>query len=320
VPPPAALPSSVTPVALPGGGPDGISMDYLTYDPRTNSVWVPAGNTASVDVVDVATDKVQRIEGFATAEIERNGKKRTAGPSAAALGPTGTVYIGNRGDTSVCAIDEKTLAKGACGKLDASPDGVAYVAKTGEVWVTTPRDKSIRVLDAKTLAEKGKVELDGGPEGFAADNARGRFYTNLEDKDEAVAIDLATRKPVATWKLGCGEGGPHGLRMAEGFLLVGCTEKLEVVDVAHDGKVVGSIDTGHGVDDFEYLPATHSAYVAASKAGHLVVATLDPKKGGLTLVKTTPTAVGARNGVVTGDGVVYIAYSAGSELLKVATK
>jgi DNA-binding beta-propeller fold protein YncE len=314
------LPPSVTPVALPGGGPDGVSMDYLTYDPRTNSVWVPAGNTASVDVVDAATDKVQRIEGFVTAQIERNGKKRTAGPSSAALGPIGTVYVGNRGDTSVCAIDDKTLAKGACATLNGSPDGVAYVAKTNEVWVTTPRDKTIHVLDAKTLAEKGKVELDGGPEGFAADNARGRFYTNLEDKDSTVAIDLATRKPVATWKSGCGEEGPRGLRMAEGFLLVACTTKLEVLDVAHDGKVLGSVDTGKGVDDFDYLPATHSAYVAAGKDGQLVVATLDAKNGTLTLAKTLPTTPGARNGVVTNDGVVYVAHSAGSQLLKLATK
>jgi DNA-binding beta-propeller fold protein YncE len=154
-------------------------MDYLAYNPRTNSVWVPAGNTGSVDVVDTKTDKVQRIEGFPTKEMERNGKKRIAGPSAAAIGPAGTVYIGNRGDTSVCAVDEKTLTKGTCGTLDSSPDGVAYVAKTDEVWVTTPRDKSIRVLDGKTLAEKAKITLDGGPEGFAADDARGRFYTNV---------------------------------------------------------------------------------------------------------------------------------------------
>lgn len=306
-----------TTVALPGGGPDGILMDYLLYNPRTNTVWVPAGNTASVDVIDVATGKLSRVEGFATRAFERNGVKRVVGPSAAALGGAGTVYIGNRGDSSVCAVDENSLARGACARLDQSPDGVAYVARTQEVWVTTPRDHAIRVLDAATLAEKARIAFDGGPEGFAADNTRGRFYTNLEDKDVTLAIDLATRKTVATWKSGCGEAGPRGLRLAdaEGVLLVACTAKLESLDL-RDGNVVGSIDTGDGVDDFDYAPGDHRVYVGAARAARLTVAALDAK-GGLTVIGTVPTRDGARNGVVTGDGRVYLSHAKGSELVVV---
>jgi len=190
-----------------------------------NAYSVPAGNTAVVDVIDVPTGKVSRIEGFPTREVERRGVKRLIGPSAAALGDTGTVYVGNRGDSSVCAVDETKLTRGTCVTLDSTPDGIAYVARTREVWVTTPRDKSLRVLDAATLVQKARIELEGAPEGFAADNTRGRFYTNLEDKDLTLAIDLATRKVVATWKPACGEAGPRGLRLAdaEGILLVACT-------------------------------------------------------------------------------------------------
>jgi len=317
--PAAPGPMVATTLALPGGGPDGILMDYLAYNPRTNTVWVPAGNTAAVDVVDVATGKIARVEGFATREVEgRGGVKRHVGPSAAALGDTGTVYVGNRGDSSVCAVDEKTLARGACIKLDQSPDGIAYVAKTKEVWVTTPRDKAIRVLDATTLVQKARIEFEGGPEGFAADNTRGRFYTNLEDKDVTLAIDLATRKTVATWKSGCGEEGPRGLRLADadGILLVACTAKLESLDIAHDGAVLGSIDTGEGVDDFDYSPADHRVYVGAGRAAKLTIATLDAK-GGLTLVATVATKEGARNGVLSRDGRVFLSHSKDSELVVV---
>ena len=55
----------------------------------------------------------------------------------------GRVYIGNRADANVCALDATTLARGGCLTIPSSPDGIAYVAKTHEVWVTTPRDKSI---------------------------------------------------------------------------------------------------------------------------------------------------------------------------------
>ena len=46
---------TITMLPLPGASPDGISMDYLGYDPVTDAVWVPAGNTGSVDVVDAVT-------------------------------------------------------------------------------------------------------------------------------------------------------------------------------------------------------------------------------------------------------------------------
>ncbi|HWU87847.1 MAG TPA: hypothetical protein VN253_11255, partial [Kofleriaceae bacterium] len=214
-------PYQVTSIPLPGGSPDGVFLDYLAFDPATGLVWVPAGSTGSVDVLDTATRKLTRIEGFQTREMERNGRKRVVGPSSVTIGP-GVVYVGNRGDSSVCAMDARVPARGACGTLDAMPDGIAYVAATNEVWVTTPRDKSLRILDGKTLAQKARLAFDGEPEGFAVDGTRGRFYTNLEDKDLTLAIDLKSHETVATWHPSCGEDGPHGLRLAEpdGLLFV----------------------------------------------------------------------------------------------------
>ncbi|HEV7556345.1 MAG TPA: hypothetical protein VGO00_12850 [Kofleriaceae bacterium] len=292
-------------------------MDYLAFDPRTNTVWVPAGNTGSVDVVDDATGKIQRIEGFTTQEMERRGHKRIVGPSSVTLGAPGTVYVGNRGDFSICAIDEKTLKKGTCGKIDSMPDGIAYVAPTKEVWVTTPRDKTIRILDATTLAQKAKLTFEGEPEGFAADPTRGRFYTNLEDKDATLAIDLKTHKTVATWQPKCGEDGPHGLRLDEsnGLLVIACSAKVEAMDVK-TGAITGSVDTGDGVDDIDFLAGR--VYVGAAKAAKLTIASLDAK-GTMAVVATMPTADGARNGVVTTAGKVYLSHSTGSELVVVSS-
>jgi hypothetical protein len=126
---------------------------------------------------------------------------------------------------------------------------------------------------------------------------------------------------IATWKAGCGEDGPRGLRLitAPAVLLVACTARLESLDVAHDGAQLGSIDTGEGVDDFDYSPRDHRIYIGAAKAARLTVATLDDH-GGLAIVASTATAEGARNGVVTGDGRVYLSHSKDSELLVVAPR
>jgi DNA-binding beta-propeller fold protein YncE len=305
----ADAPYSVRTFQLPDAGTAAISMDYIAYDPATGSVWVPAGNTGAVDVINTAAGTVRRIAGFKTAEIGTGDRKRTVGPSSVTVGQ-GSVYVGNRGDSSVCRFDARTLAAGACRRLDSMPDGLAYVAATREVWVTTPRDKSIRVLDDDKLEQKARLEFDGNPEGFAVDAKRERFYTNLEDKDQTLSIDVKSRKTLATWNSSCGQEGPRGLRVdAEtGQLFVACTARVEVLDAAHDGKVLSSLETGDGVDDIDYSPATHLLYVGAARAGRLTIARVSAD-GKLTEMGTVPTRVGSRNPAVTKEGAVYLAHS-----------
>jgi DNA-binding beta-propeller fold protein YncE len=306
---------SVRTLPLPDNNAGNVSMDYIAYDSHTNSVWVPGGNTGAVDVVDAATGKVRQISDMPTREVEgRNGAKRVLGPTAVSIGE-GVVYIGNRGDSTVCAFDSTSLARIACGHLDSTPDGVAYVAPTKEVWVTTPRDKSIRVLDSKTLDQKAKLTFDGNPEGYAVDAKRGRFYTNMEDKDQTLAIDLKTQKTIATWNPACGKDGPHGLGLdaAAGHLFVACSTLAEVMDVGHDGAVLSKVNTGDGVDDIHYEPATHLLYVGAAREAKLTIARAE-EKGQLTVVAQVPTPAGARNATVAKDGTVFLAHGGQAQI------
>lgn len=297
-------------ITLPGGTADGIAMDYIGYHAATNTVWIP-GNVGTVYVIDAATAKIRQVTGFPTKEVTIRDRKRLLGPSSVTFGD-GKVYIGNRGDSSVCAVDPKTLERGKCEVLASMPDGLAYVAPTKEVWVTTPRDKSIRILDAATLKEKTTLTFEGNPEGFAVDAKRHRFYTNLEDKDRTLAIDLTSHKIEATWNPACGEDGPHGLRADEtsGHLFVACSAKVEVLNAAGDGAILSSIDTGNGVDDFDYAAGSREVYAGAARDAKLTIAHADPA-GKLTLVATVPTAAGARNPAVTKNGDVYLAHGGG---------
>ncbi len=302
--------SAMHAIALPGApSSGGVMLDYIAYDRGRRRVWVPAGNTGSVDVINVDTGEVARIEGFVTSEMERRGHKRTVGPSSATIGD-GVVFVGNRGDSSVCAVDATSLQKGACLKLDSMPDGLAYVASAKELWVTTPRDKSITVLDAATagaLTPKAKLTFDGEPEGFVVDDERGLFYTNLEDKDRTLAIDIKTHQLAKTWLPACGEDGPKGLALDHGrnFLLVACADRVKVLDAGHDGKELSAVVTGDGVDNIDYLEARHAVYAGAARAAKLTVAVVDAA-GKLTAEAVVPTTTGARNAVVTDDGVAYL--------------
>jgi hypothetical protein len=86
-----------------------------------------------------------------------------------------------------------------------------------------------------------------------------------------------------------------------------------VLNVGHNGEQLSSIDTGDGVDDLAFSPATHMLYVGAAKDAKLTVARSDAA-GKLTLVTQVPTHEGARNGVVTKDGAVYLAHSSLGQL------
>jgi DNA-binding beta-propeller fold protein YncE len=284
-------------------------MDYIAFESATGSVWVP-GNNGTVYVIDAGTGKIRQVNGFPTKEVTFRDRKRLLGPSSITFGG-GKAYVGNRGDESVCAVDPKTLERGKCEVLTSMPDGLAYVGATKEVWVTTPRDKTIRILDATTLKEKAKLTFEGNPEGFAVDGKRHRFYTNLEDKDRTLAIDLTSHKIVATWNPACGEEGPHGLRIDEksGHLFVACSAKLEVMNAGGDGAVLSSIDTGNGVDDFDY--AAGMVYVGAARDAKLTIAKVD-SSGHLFLVASVPTVAGARNPAVAKNGDVYLAHGGGS--------
>jgi DNA-binding beta-propeller fold protein YncE len=300
---------TVRSLALPDHGKGNITMDYIAYDPATRFLWVPAINMGVVYVVDTSNDSIREIPGFATNEVEFGGRKRTQGPSGVSVGD-GVVYIGNRADFSICAIDAKTLVRKTCGHIDSAPDGVVYVAPTKEVWVTAPRDNSVRILDSQSLTQKERLTFEGRPEGYAVDAKRGRFYMNYEDKDLTTAIDLNTRKTVAKWPAGCGEDGPHGISVDQdpGFLFVACNTRAEVLDASHNGEKLSSLDTGDGVDDLTFSPATHILYVGAAKDARLTIARVDAT-GKLTQIAQVPTREGARNGVVTKGGTVYLAHS-----------
>lgn len=294
------------------------SLDLIAIEREKGRVWVPVGNTGSVDVFDIAKGSFTRVDGFKTVERERKGQKRTIGPSAASIGE-GVVYIGNRASSEVCAVDAMTLKLGACLKVPGSVDIVAYVASAKEVWVTTPHEKALVVLDASKPAQlkaKTIVKVEGEPEGAAVDDAHGVFYTNLEDKDRTLAIDIKTHAVKSTWKPSCGEDGPKGMAVdgAHALLFIACPEHVQVLDTSHDGAPLAKLDTGDGVDDISWLDAKRLLFVGAAKAAKLTVLHAD-EKGQLRVFATATTAEGARNAVADAAGNAYLTDAKGAGLI-----
>ena len=307
---------STTSIALPGGPPAG--MDYYAYDPAAQRLWVPAGNTGNVDVVDTRTGAVTPVSGFPTAPPKTPGRPNS-GPSSATIGD-GVVWVGNRADQKLCAIDSKTLEKRDCVQLPSSPDGLSWVGATHELWATTPRDKSLTIVGVggKALAVSGTIKLDGAPEGYALDEARGFYFTNYEDKDLTLEIDLKSRKIVATWEPACGGDGPRGLSIdtAHRWLFVACSDGVVALDYAHGGRILGRLKTGGGVDAIDYDGRKRLLYLASGKDAKLTVAHVTDA-GVPAVTESVDTVKGGRSVVIDGQGNAYIADSAGGRLIVV---
>jgi DNA-binding beta-propeller fold protein YncE len=227
------------------------------------------------------------------------------------------VYIGNRATREVCPVDVTTLKSAACTKLAFDTDGVAYVASAKEVWVTTPQDHALAVLDASkpaALKSKTTVKTEGSPEGYATDETRALFFTNLEDKGATLVIDVKTHKVKTTWNPNCGPDGPRGIAFdpEHNFVVVACTDHLQVLDAGHAGQPLGRLATGAGLDNVDLVKST--VYAAARKVAKLTVAKLDDK-GQLTAIATGETAQGARNAVADANGTAYVADPQAARLL-----
>lgn len=314
------------------GAPGLVSLDYYVFDPRNRRLWVPASNTGSVAIIDDDTDRVTSITGFRTAAVDFLGKRPRMGPTSVTLGD-GVAYVGNRGDSTICVIDTRTLSLGRCQAigsasqgLAAAPDALTYVAATRELWVTrgvppmgVPSfDRAITVFDAagrSELRQKLTIPLGASAEGFAVDNRRGRFYTSLEERKETVGIDVHSHEIASRFHSGCDE--PHGLALdvEQGILFVACMARVVSLDVLHDGAVLGSIDTGSGVDNIDYLPSRHMLFAAAADAAVLTLARVDGH-GALHKIAVWPTEKGARGVVVDPEANAFVMDPYAGRILK----
>ena len=322
---------TIKPLPLPSA--NGLVMlDYVAYDPAADRVWVPAGNLGSVDVIDGATDHIGTVTGFSVKQVELRGKQRPVGPSSVAIGD-GVVYVGNRADSTVCTIDARELKKLKClefapvsAGMAAAPDGLIYIAATRELWATSgappigipAADRAIKIFSAARpteLAPAGKIPLPGSAEGYAVDNAHGRFYTNLEETGQTVAIDVRKRAIISTWR-SCEDPSGVAVDGKRNFVFVACTDHVIVLDAAHDGRVLGSIPAGAGIDNIDYDQGTELLYVAAAEAAQLTIARVDDK-GTPTQVEVVPTVKAARSVIVGGHGRAYVIDPVGGRILKI---
>jgi DNA-binding beta-propeller fold protein YncE len=289
-------------VSLPGGE-EGIGFDDIVYAPAMHQVIVPAAQTGRVYLIDPATSSHESCAVW-------------QGRTTSADAGDGYVFAADRTHSAVNVIDPKLHKVVATASLEMEPDIVRYVPATHEVWVTEeePQKGQVEILafsaDGKVLlshAAAVKVAGGGGPESLAVDSVRSRVYTNREDQKVTVAIDIPSHRIVAEWKNGT-EGSSSGLALdeAEAWLFVGSgAGGVAVLDVAHDGRILGSLKVGKGTDLIGYNPTLRHVYVPDPKDGTLAIIGLS-SAGEPHLLGTVETAKGSHAAAADNRGQVWV--------------
>jgi YVTN family beta-propeller protein len=184
----------------------------------------------------------------------------------------GRGYTSNGRLNNVTVFDLKTnkvITHIAAGE---NPDGINYEPFTKKIITNNGRSKNLSIIDPVKNELIDSVALDGKPEEAVSDG-EGKFYVNLEDKNEIAVVDLKTFKVIARWPLAPGEG-PSGLAIDTKTkrLFSGCSEsKLLIVMDAANGKIIDKLPIGEGSDGTTFDANKHIIFVPNGRDGTISV-------------------------------------------------
>jgi hypothetical protein len=277
-------------VQLPEGS-GGIGFDDIQYSSAMKKVLVPSGRTGMLNLVDPESLVVTSISGFSAAKDYKGGHGEgiTSVAEAKAM-----LFVTDRSSLKLNVLDPNSQKVIASAQLAASPDYVRYLPTLNEVWVTQPDSDQIEVfkMNEKQPVHSAFIKVEGGPEALVVDSTQGRAYTHLWH-GKTVAIDINSKKILATWPNGC--EGSRGIAFGEtpNILLVGCSEgKAISMDVAHDGKIISTVTSGSGVDIIAYNHQLKHLYMPGGKSATMAIISVS-NEGNLKLLQTVPVAEGS---------------------------
>jgi YVTN family beta-propeller protein len=259
------------------GGQGG--WDYLLSDDAAHRLYIT--HNARVEVLDSGTGKPL---GAIT------GLKSTHGVALNSDGKVG--YISDGAGNAIVVFNRSDFSVKATVAAGTNPDGIAFEPVTKTVWAFNGKSKDISVMDTASNSIVATIPVPGKPE-FPQADGKGSVYVNIEDKNEIVKLDAASRKAVATWPLtGC--ESPSGMAIDTGkhrLFSVCDGGKMIVVDYESE-KVLGLASIGDSPDAAAFDPKHRLAF--SSNGGDGTLSVVDANKPGFPTLQTVQTAKGAR--------------------------
>jgi YVTN family beta-propeller protein len=260
-------------IKSPGG------WDYVTVDAENKKIYVSHGTQVNI-LSTVTGDSIGVI-------ANTNGVHGIALVKALNKG-----YASNGRDNSCTVFDLQTNAEIARIPVGTNPDAIFYDDFSKKVYAFNGRSSDASVIEPATDKVVATVPLGGKPETGVSDG-KGKVFVNSETTNEVVAIDAATYKVIARYKITDGDE-PSGLAIdrATNRLFVGCggNQTLVVMD-ATNGKNLAKFHIGD-CDGVAFDPTLKMAYTSNNEGTISVIKELSANK--FAFVENITTEKGAR--------------------------
>jgi DNA-binding beta-propeller fold protein YncE len=273
-------------------------FDHAAVHERRGLLYVAHTANDAVDVIDCATHTHLR---------SISGLPRVAGALVAEA--PDLVFTSNRGENTVGIFSPDREESVSKVKVGIGPNGLAYspehrlllAANVGDP--SRPGSFSVSLVDVGARALVADLRAPGRTRWAVFDAEAGRFYVNIVDPPQIIAVDAADPTRIAA-SFPMPAAGPHGLELdpATRRLFCACDAKVLLVIDARSGKVA-SQHALSGEPDVVFLNgALRRLYVAIGDPGVIDVFDIESMRR----LESVATEAGAHTiGLDAGRNTVY---------------
>jgi YVTN family beta-propeller protein len=252
--------------------------DYIAVGPGNNRLYV--SHSTQVNILDETTgDSIGVIP-------------NTLGVHGIAFVPSlGKGYTSNGRLNNVTVFDLKSNQVLGMITAGTNPDAIMYDEFSKLIITCNGRSNDLSLIDPVAGTLVATIPVGGKPETAVTDR-NGKIFVNIEDKNEIVAVDIASRKILNRWSLTPSES-PTGLAidLKNNRLFAGCEKTLVILDI-NAGKVSGRVPIAAGCDGVVFDPAT--GYIFASCGEGKLSIVQGSANRGYKLLENIPTKASAR--------------------------
>ena len=271
-------------------------IDHMAFDPKGQTLYVAALDNNSVNVVNVTSDKLERIvEGF------------SAPQGVLFLQRSDSIYVTNAGNGIVNVLDAGSRVRTANISLGSDADNIRYDPSSNLVYVGYGQG-AIAVVNASNKMIIETVQLAGHPEGFQLAPGSKQIFVNVASSGYVAVVDATANSVTTRWPLANATGNyPMGLDEVHGRLFIGTrTPPQFVVLDSTTGKNIATLSLPPDPDDIYYDASNGCAYISSGSGHVTIVRESDPSH--YAVVAQIATSPGARTSLLAAEtGLFFVA-------------
>ena len=293
--PPLTLERTITLLGVSG------KFDHFAIDLAGNRLFVAATGNHSLEVIDLATDKVQQ-------SISGLGKPH----GLVWVADTHSLYVADGMLGELRVYQGEPLKAAGTIKLSDDADDMAYNSAAHTLYVGhggsgAANPARIAVIDTEKFSLITDLPVSTHPEALDLDAQAQRVFANIADSSEVVVIDAPKNAISAHWKM---TGASHNVPLAydDEHTVLYVASRTPGTLLAFDGASgaqLSSVPAGEQADDLFYDPALRRVYVVCG-AGEVDAYQVDSQRR-LHVLKVTHTRPAAKTGLfVPSQNLLYV--------------